>query len=136
MKLWKAHKPSEKGANLVEMALILFVLVLFIIGIADFGRAFNNYIIITNAAREGVRYASHFPAAETAIKTITIQEAENSGVILVEDDITIAQGLNGVAGEPIRVEIDYTFDTIFAGMVGFHSLTLHSATEMVIYGLD
>ena len=54
-------KRSERGSNLVEFALVAPVLVFLLIGIADVGRAFYDYISITNAVREGARYATRHP---------------------------------------------------------------------------
>ncbi len=49
---------DEKGANALEFALILPVLMLIIMGIIQFGFIFYNYITIVHAAREGARWAS------------------------------------------------------------------------------
>ena len=49
---------SEKGASAVEFALILPILVMLIFGIYQFGIAYNRYIAITHAAREGARLAA------------------------------------------------------------------------------
>jgi hypothetical protein len=126
---------KERGSNLVEMALVMFLLVLLLMAVADFGRAFHTYIIITNAAREGARYASRFPAHESGIQEATVQEAANSGVTLETDDIII-NGLAGAAGTPIRVEVDYEFPMILGALIGMDELKLRSSTEMVIFGLD
>jgi len=48
---------SERGASLVEFALVLPILCLLVFGIAEFGIAFNNYIAIRNGVREGARQA-------------------------------------------------------------------------------
>lgn len=48
---------SERGAAAVEMAIVLPVLILLVGGIIDFGRAFMQQVILTNAAREGTRVA-------------------------------------------------------------------------------
>ena len=53
-------KRSE-GQSMVEFALILPFFVLFLVGIFDLGRAFFSFITITNAAREGARYATLHP---------------------------------------------------------------------------
>ncbi|MFW6136197.1 MAG: TadE/TadG family type IV pilus assembly protein, partial [Chloroflexota bacterium] len=45
----------QRGASLVELALVLFILLLILAGIVDFGRVFNHYVVITNASREGAR---------------------------------------------------------------------------------
>lgn len=126
---------SERGSNTIEMALVLFLLMLFLTAVADFGRAFHTYIIITNAAREGARYASRFPAHQSGIEETVMQEAANSGVVLEAEDVTI-DGLDGVGGAPIRVTVAYDFDMILGAVVGADTLKLRSSTEMVIFGLD
>ena len=47
----------EKGAELVEFALVLPLLLLVMFGIVDFGLLFQRYEAVTNAAREGARIA-------------------------------------------------------------------------------
>lgn len=48
-------RDKELGAVAVEMALLLPVLILLLLGIMEFGRAYNAQVTLTNAAREGVR---------------------------------------------------------------------------------
>jgi len=48
---------GEKGAELVEMAFVLLIFLVLMIGVFQFGRAYNIYQNITNAAREGARFA-------------------------------------------------------------------------------
>lgn len=48
----------ERGAELVEFALVLPLLLVLIGGIIDFGFLFQRYEVVTNAAREGARLAS------------------------------------------------------------------------------
>jgi Flp pilus assembly protein TadG len=49
---------SSKGQSIVEAALILPVIIILLVGIVDFGLLFNNYLVMTNAAREGTRSAA------------------------------------------------------------------------------
>ena len=49
---------GEKGQSLVEFALVLPVLVLLVIGMIEFGRVLNVWLIVGNGAREGARYAA------------------------------------------------------------------------------
>ena len=63
---------STEGIALVEFALILPVLILLLVGILDTGRVVNAYVTISNASREGARYAALHPtAAPSAIKSRT-----------------------------------------------------------------
>lgn len=49
---------DQRGAAVVEFALILPVLVMLVFGIIQFGRAYNTTISLTAAAREGARLLS------------------------------------------------------------------------------
>jgi Flp pilus assembly protein TadG len=51
------RRRSERGAVLVEAAIALPLLLLVVMGIVDFGRLFQRYEVLTNAAREGARIA-------------------------------------------------------------------------------
>ena len=53
LKRWR----SDEGAELIEFALVLPMLLLVVLGIAEFGFMFQRYEVITNAAREGARIA-------------------------------------------------------------------------------
>ena len=48
---------SQRGAALLEAAITIPLLLLVSVGIFEFGRAFQTWQIITNAAREGARLA-------------------------------------------------------------------------------
>ena len=46
---------SDRGAELIEMAVVLPLLMLLMFGIIDFGFMFQRYVVLTNAAMEGAR---------------------------------------------------------------------------------
>jgi Flp pilus assembly protein TadG len=46
---------SERGASMVEFAIVIPLLLILLIGIIEFGRAYSAKISVTHAAREGVR---------------------------------------------------------------------------------
>lgn len=46
---------SERGAAMVEFALILPLILLLLFGVIEFGRAYNVKVQLTGAAREGAR---------------------------------------------------------------------------------
>jgi Flp pilus assembly protein TadG len=46
---------GEKGAELVELAVVLPLLLILIAGIVDFGFLLQSFQVVTNAAREGAR---------------------------------------------------------------------------------
>jgi hypothetical protein len=141
---WKGL--GQQGASLVETSLVVLLLLLLLAGVVDVGRAFQTYIIITNAAREGARYGSHFPHLAQGIRDAAKNEAADSNVVLEDADISIvpepppgaSPGDPGVAepGEAIWVGVEYQFETGMASILGFGVVTLRSATEMVVFGHD
>ena len=56
--LRRSRLASSRGAQLVEMALLMPVLLLMLAGMFDIGFLLNHYAVVTNAAREGARAAS------------------------------------------------------------------------------
>jgi len=59
---------SERGAALVELALVLPLLLVVIAGIVDFGFAFQRFEVVANAAREGARLGTKQNYGTAAIK--------------------------------------------------------------------
>ncbi|MCG9480154.1 MAG: pilus assembly protein [Actinomycetia bacterium] len=103
---------QQKGAAAVEFAIILPVLIMLIFGIYQFGIAYNRYITLTHAAREGARVAAvdynneDIPDPESYIKQIVIERA-TSIYDLTEDDISINLPEGNKIGKPIEIEILY-----------------------------
>jgi len=58
---WK----EESGAELVEAAVVIPILLMLLLGIISFGRAWNTYQTITRAAREGAKQAVLTPCADS-----------------------------------------------------------------------
>ena len=48
---------SQKGAALLETAIVLPIILVVCVGIFEFGRAYQTWQVLTNAAREGARAA-------------------------------------------------------------------------------
>src|SRR5262245_66498935 len=70
---------DDRGTALIEMAFTLPLLLLISIGIIEFGRAFQTWQILTNAAREGARVAV-LPGISDSMVTARIQEYIQFGV--------------------------------------------------------
>lgn len=69
----RAARRGERGASLVEMAVVLPVLALLLVGAIDFGRVFYVSMALTNAARVGVQYGAQNPG--TAVDTAGMRAA-------------------------------------------------------------
>ena len=65
-------KKSRRGAAYVEFAFVLPFLLVFVLGIVEFGRGFNIYHNIVNACREGARQAVMLDSNQ-----VTLTSADN-----------------------------------------------------------
>ncbi len=57
-KLTRKSARNQEGQALIEMALVLPMLLLLVMGIIQFGFLFNNYITLTDSVRVGARQAA------------------------------------------------------------------------------
>ena len=95
MKRYRKILSGEKGASAVEFAIILPILVMLIFGSVQFGVAYNKYIAVTHAVREGARLAAvglyedpdfdfeqavRDSAPTIEIETITVENPEGLGI--------------------------------------------------------
>lgn len=111
---------SERGAVAVEFAILLPVLLALVLGIMEFGRAYNTQISLTNAAREGVRVMaiSNDPgAAKTAAKNAAVSISP----ALADSDIFFSPA-SCTPTQQITVTVKYTVNTI-TGFAGPFALT-------------
>ncbi len=106
-------KRDEKGQSTLELAFVLPVIIMIITAIIDFGLLFNNYLIISNAAREGARNAvigtadaqiavimsSITGTLDQASMSITIEPAES--IRKKGDEITVTVGYDNSLITPV-----------------------------------
>lgn len=101
---------SRKGQALVEMALVLPILILILMGIIEFGRVLNAYLIITNASREGARYAAiHNTDAQIQTTVSNLTTTLNQSDISVTISPSYAYRTSGTA---VTVTVGYSVDII------------------------
>jgi Flp pilus assembly protein TadG len=112
-------KTKDRGAAAVEMALVLPVLILLILGIAEFGRAYNAQITLTTAAREGARVMAISNDSDLA-KARTISASSNLNPPLPPDNVTPSACIAALAGTTppqTTVTITYQLPTL-TGIAG------------------
>lgn len=144
----KKHKPFENGQSLVEIALLMPVLLVLLLGAVDLGRAFYAYVAITNAAREGARYGASFPSQSSGIVSRVQKEVSNSGISISSGNISTACNVytsgsytlggsescsNASSGDYITVSINYTFNFMTSYLLGVGSTTLSNTATMAIH---
>jgi hypothetical protein len=136
----RRHAASDSrdcGAVAVEFALLLPVLLLLIFGIIDFGRAINDQITLTQAAREGARLAAL--GYSTAAVTTRAQSAAIGLSPVPTVTVTSSCPVGAGVGVDAVVKVSYTFSFVtpvgaFAAMFGTASfgstLSLSATGEM------
>jgi Flp pilus assembly protein TadG len=122
--------PRTNGQAFVEFAIVLPVLVLLVMGIAQFGLAFHNYLSITDATRVGARAAAvKRTAGACAAATTAIQNtvsAKQWSEISTRITCTTPDGTD--TGDPVKVAVDYPYSIGLPGFSASGDLTA-SATE-------
>ncbi len=114
---------NQRGASAVEFAIILPILVMILFGMFQFGIAYNNWIALTHAAREGARLAAVGAFDEQAVRdsspSVVIQTVE-------------ATGLDGGIGDPVTVRVTGNVLDIQIPFVGGWPIQLQSEASMRI----
>ncbi|MFN2581499.1 MAG: TadE/TadG family type IV pilus assembly protein [Candidatus Dormibacteria bacterium] len=136
-----AFARETRGAEVVEFALVLPLLLFLIAGIIDMGFLFNNYETLTNAAREGARVAI-VPGAtdldvETRVKQYVQADGMNAGA--VSTTITPVQiALPGGLINGVKVTVAYPYNYMVLGPIAkmvqsantFDTVTITAAATM------
>lgn len=101
---------DKQGQALVELALVLPLLILLVMGTMEFGRIFHSYLLITNASREGAR-SGIVGTDDNGIKTTVETVAASLG--LTDAEITITPTTSSrTRGVPLTVQVNYSVSLI------------------------
>jgi Flp pilus assembly protein TadG len=109
---------DERGAALLEMAFTLPLLLLVCVGILEFGRAYQTWQVLTNAAREGARVAVLPGINDSAVRD-RVRQYMTSGqlpkaataTIAIDRGTTVSIGGAATAGAS-AVTVTYPFDFV------------------------
>jgi Flp pilus assembly protein TadG len=117
------RRPSDRGAAAVEMAIILPVVLLLLLGILEFGREYSKYQVLQGAAREGARLAAVRADQDTVIARVN--EAASPFVPSTSPSVSTASGASqcdvATKGEAVTVSWTQNFalDIAFWDNVSF-----------------
>ena len=132
---------GEAGAELVEMALTLPLILMVLLGLSDFGFLFQKYEIINNSAREGARYAARPNTLPADVQARVLTYIQGSGLptsagnpTIVVTPTTLSSGPGTWQAQQVDVAYvhDYTFFGPFASWFGgnFTTATLNARATM------
>jgi Flp pilus assembly protein TadG len=132
----RQNRSADEGQALLEFALVLPILLILIVGIIEFGRAWNMEQIITDAAREGARKAAIADESVTQAQVIqTVKDALTNGRIDPNTATITTNGWDAGTGAPatITVSVPYRF-TFFGPLLEWttsqSNITLKTAFTM------
>lgn len=128
----------EKGTAIVEAALTMALFLLFIFGLMEMGRFFQTQEVLTNAAREGARFAvTPLPGTVTLPTTVEVvakvQDFLDSGsltgaTIVVTNEVS-TYGTVDTDLTRVRVQLPYSLIT---GLAWFDALEITLLGESVM----
>jgi Flp pilus assembly protein TadG len=126
-RLWSA----ESGAELIELAIALPLLLLVTAGIVDLGILFQHYEVVTNAAREGARVGVLADFTTTDVQNRVTAYLAASGLTASAPAPTVTYsavpiGAAGLSISVVKVVVQYPHQFVFLGpaaqLVGGKSL--------------
>lgn len=130
---------SERGVVLVEFAIVLPILILFILGILYFGRYEDYSNQETQLAEEGARWASvnNNPAASGTSLQSYIQSQAQPELQYGSNDVTAAKvylyypSTSGAVGQPVDACVVTTVRYPFFGLSSASQTVAQSATMRI-----
>ncbi len=104
---------SQRGVSLVEAALTIPMLLLIAVGIFEFGRAYQTWQVLTNAAREAARYSVTPSATADRAQAIAGQYMSMGGLTDCSPGcVNVNRAASLPTGAGSTVTIDYPFQFI------------------------
>jgi Flp pilus assembly protein TadG len=135
------RRSTESGQAFVELALVLPVLLLLLLGVIQFGNIFRDYIALTDATRVGARQASVSRSIQPDANRIplVISKVQRAAVNLDTTRMTVTVTPVKVDGitpgweesGDVAVRATYPFKVNLFGMVIFNGLLQSRTVERV-----
>ncbi len=100
--------PRERGAAIVEMAMVAPLLLLLLLGIIEFGAVFAQFNDVRHGAREGARFAAVNGGSATAIRDLVCDSMDfSNGIGQITIDLTrTSDTLGSTATITVTADVD------------------------------
>lgn len=101
---------DERGQATVELALILPIILLLVVGAMEFARVWNVYQVVTDAAREGARTAvvASPTRSPDSVRAVVRRALTRASLDSLKAQITLT-GVGDPTGTPAKVEVRYPY---------------------------
>lgn len=123
---------GDRGAAVVEFALVLPLLILMTVGIIAFGYMFHIQSVIDNAARDGVRVGVLTTGTDAADRArATAQASASSAIAVADEDIIVDLSACAVLASPTNDRLAHvTIELEDFSLLGLHTITLTGTGSM------
>ena len=125
---------DQRGATLVEFALASTLFFTITFGTIEFGRMILDYNIVSNAAREGVRWAavrgsgSGRTATADQVKAYVVSKSVG---LLSTTNVVVTWPTDKAVGSVVQVQVSYSFTPIVT-LLPQTAINLSSTTKAYI----
>jgi Flp pilus assembly protein TadG len=128
----RARVRSERGAAIIEMAVTMPLLLLISFGIFEFGRAFQYWQVLTNAAREGARVAVLPGTNDTAVQERVQAYLDGGGLAAPESPATV--GVDIARNTQISIGTGTASASTVTVTYPFEFIALQPVAQLVVGG--
>lgn len=110
---------QERGAALIESAITIPIILLVSVGIFEFGRAFQTWQVLTNAAREGARVSIIAGKTDTDVENAVrkyldvggLEKYASETVTILRESVPLDPG-DPDSPDASRIVVTYPFEFI------------------------
>jgi Flp pilus assembly protein TadG len=137
----KVRSLRRRGTSVTELAVVLPVVLVFVLGAIDFAQVMFAYGTVSEAARAGARYAISHGGASSLPSGPTANDANVQAVVryyafgLGSSNVTVTStwGLaNNSIGSPVNVTASYTCQLSVGRLVGMSNFSVKGSSTMMI----
>jgi Flp pilus assembly protein TadG len=155
LRAWAAGMRQERGVNSLEMAFIAMIIFVLVAGVVDLGGAYQHYIVVTNASREGARLYARLPCTSAtrttirdSVKQLAINEPKSStniigggsGIVLLASNVSLSPDpvSNGCPAnsQEVSVTVLDNYEPLMGQFWGGVTFPIRARTRMMYYGVD
>jgi len=130
------RRGNPQGQAVAELAILLPLLVLILLGCLDLGRVFSVWLTLSNATREGARYAASNPSQVAGgaplVRDATLADIAAQGVPTTGVDVKVLTAGAATGGQPVTVTARYSMQLATTYLFGAQPVVIEARTSMVI----
>lgn len=143
---WLPRLGNDRGASLLEMAFVVTIILMLMVGAVDLGYAYQHYGVVLNASRESARLYSRLPctgmnrnALRSAIADAAVTEGSGGRVAILGQNVEITPNPTSgcpTPGTTVEVRVRVLYESQFGELIGVGEVPISASTSMMYYGND